>query len=122
MPRPWSCRQKKALGQQIEPRSPEHLALEPLQAGALPCDRSLTPGPRDSCLHGGVILTPSFGNAPKGGESARGGARQPWIALDRLALADEASAVLCQRHRLRQLGRLLSKLRQVAVILLRRSF
>ena len=38
-----SCRQKKASGQQIEPRSAKHLALEHFQAIDVPFDGSLTP-------------------------------------------------------------------------------
>jgi hypothetical protein len=63
------------LGQQIEPRAPEHLALEHFQAVDLPFNRSLTPGQRDSCLHGGVRLTHSVGNAPQGGASGTGDRR-----------------------------------------------
>jgi len=108
------------LGQQIEAGPAKHLALEHLQAIDVPFDRSLTPGQRDPCLHGGVILTQSL--APEGRESARGSARQPWIELCRLALANEGGKVLRERHCLRQLGRLLGQLRQLVLILVRGPF
>jgi hypothetical protein len=120
MRRDCSCRQEEASGQQIESRPATHLALQHLQAIDLPFARPLTPGQRHPGLDSGVISAQSFGNAPEGRESARAGARQPRIELGRLALADEGGEVLRERHRLCQLGRLLGKLRQLVVILIRR--
>ena len=117
----WSCREEEASGEQIEPCPAEHLALEQLQAVDVPFDRALTPGQRDGGLDGGIIRTQPFGKAPKGGESARGGACQPWIELGRLALADEGGEVLRERYGLRQRGRLRGQLRQLLVILLCQS-
>ena len=97
----------------------KHLAREHLQAIDLAFNRSLTPRQRDPGLHGGVIRTPSFGEASEGWESARGRACQPWITLGRLTLADKGSEVLRERHRLRQFGRLRGQLRQLVVILIR---
>jgi hypothetical protein len=94
-------------------------ALEHLQAIDVPLERSLTPGPRDPGLDGGIVLTQPFGEAPEGRECARGGARQPRIELGRLALADEGGEVLGERDRLRQLGRLRGQLRQLVAILVR---
>jgi hypothetical protein len=83
----------------------------------VPFDRSLTPGQRDPGLHGGIILTPSFGKASEGRESAQGGACQPGIERCRLALADDGGDVLRERHRLRQVGRRLGQLCQLVAIL-----
>ena len=67
-----------------------------------------------------MVRPEPFGKASEGRQGARGGARQPGIELGRLALADEGGEVLRERHRLRQLGRLLGQLRQLVVILRRR--
>jgi hypothetical protein len=120
MPRAWSCRQAEASGQQIEPGPAEHLALQHLQAVDVPFNGALTPRQRHRCRDSSVILTQASGKAPEGRESAGGSARQPWIELGRLALADEGGEVLCERHGFRQLGRLRDQLHQLVVILLRR--
>jgi hypothetical protein len=88
----WSCRQQETSGEQIHVGPATQLALEHFQAIDLAFNRSLTPGQRDPGLHGGVIVTPSSGKAPEGRESARGGARQPWFELDRLAPTDGGPA------------------------------
>ena len=92
MPRAWSGRQQETLGQQIHVGPATHLALEHLETVEVPFERALTPGQGDSCLARGVILTQAFGQAPEGRQGARGGARQPWIELSRLALADGGPA------------------------------
>jgi hypothetical protein len=117
MTRAWSCRQEKASCQQIEPGSAKHLALQHLQAVDVPFNRPLTPGQRHPGLDGGVVRPESSGETTEGREGARGGARQPWLELSRLALADQAGEVLRERHRLCQRGRLLGQLRQLVVLL-----
>ena len=61
-----SRRQEKALGQQIEPGSAIHLALQHLQAVDVPFDGSLTPGQRYRRLNGGHIRSEPFGEASDG--------------------------------------------------------
>jgi hypothetical protein len=84
-------------------------------------NRSLTPRQRHRRLDGGHVRPEPCGEAPEGREGARGGACQPRLQLGRLALADEGGKIRRECHRLCQLGRLLGQLRQLMVILLRRS-
>jgi hypothetical protein len=86
MSRRRSGRQEEASGQQIDSRSAKHLTLQHLQAINLPFDRALTPRQRHCCLDGGIVLVEPSGEAPKGRESTRGGARQPRLELGRLVL------------------------------------
>jgi hypothetical protein len=102
MTRHWSYRREEASGQEIEAGPAAHLALEHLQAIDLAFDRSLTPGQRHRRLDGGHIRSEPSDKTPEGREGARGGTSQPGFELGRLALADQASKVLRQRHRLRQ--------------------
>jgi hypothetical protein len=113
----WSCRQQETLGAQVHVCPAKQLALAHLQAIALACTRSLTPGPRPPGLHSGLIVTPPVGNASEGRESARGRARQPGIELGRLALADAGGEVLGERHGCCQFGRLRGQRRQLVVVL-----
>jgi hypothetical protein len=55
MTRAWSCRQEEASGQQIEPGTAKHLALEHLQAVDVPFDGALTPGQRHRRLDSGQV-------------------------------------------------------------------
>jgi hypothetical protein len=80
----------------------------------------LTPGQRHRGPGGLIVCAESSGETSEGREGTGGGARQPRIKLGRLALADHASKVLRQRHRLCQVRWLRSQLRQLAVILRRR--
>jgi hypothetical protein len=102
--RAYSCRQKDAAGQQIEPRPAIHLALEQLQPVDVAFDGALTPGQGHPGFHGGIIRPPSLGKAPEGREGARGGTHQPWLQLGRLALADEGGEVPGERHGLPSSG------------------
>jgi hypothetical protein len=122
MSRHWSGRQQEASGQQIEPRSAEHLALEPLQAVDVPFDGALTPGQGDRRLDSRDVRPKPSGETPEGREAARGGAYQPWFKVCGLALADGGGEVLREGHGLCQLGRLRGQLHQLVAILLRRSF
>jgi hypothetical protein len=119
MSRLWVRCQQETLGEQVRVCPATHLALEHLQPIDLAFTRSLTPGARAPGLHGGIIRTPSFGNASEGRESAHGGPCQPWITLGRLTPADEAGAVLRERHGLRQFGRLRGQRRQLVVLPIR---
>jgi hypothetical protein len=114
--RRWSGRQEQASGQQIEAGPAEHLALEQLQTINVPFDRSLTPRERDPGLDGGTVRLAPSGETPEGRQGTGGGTSQPWIELSRLAPADEGGEVLCERHGLRQRGRLRGQL----VVILRR--
>jgi hypothetical protein len=100
----WSCRQEKASGQQIEPRSAIHVPLQHLQPIALTFDGSLTPRQRHRRLDGSHVRPKPFSKAPEGRERARGSASQPWLERYRLAAADHAGKVLRQRHSFRQYG------------------
>jgi hypothetical protein len=42
-----------------------------------PSNRAKAPGQRHHGFHGGIILTPSFDEAPEGREGTGGGAHQP---------------------------------------------
>jgi hypothetical protein len=75
MTRACSRRQQEASGQQIEPSSAKHLALEHLEAVDLPFNGALALGQRHAGFHGGIILAQSFGKAPEGREGTGGGAR-----------------------------------------------
>jgi hypothetical protein len=116
----WSGHQENTSGQQIARGPANHRALEQLQAVDVPFNRPLTPRQRHPGFHGGRILTQSFGNAPEGWQGARGGTTQPGFERGRLALADEAGEVWCERYGLRQCGRLRGQLRQRLVSLRRR--
>jgi hypothetical protein len=120
MTKPCSCRQQKASGQQIEPRSAKHLALEQLQAVDLAFDGALTPGQGHGGLDGGPVGPKPFGKASERGEGALGGTHEPRFELGRLALADEGGEVLRECHRLCQFRQLPGQLRQLVVILRRR--
>jgi hypothetical protein len=119
MLRPWSCRQKEAAGQPIEPCPAKHLTLQHLQAMDLAFDRSLAPWQRDRRLASSDGRLEPSGEAPEGWEGARGGARQPRFKMCGLTLADQAGEVLCERHRLCQLGRLLGQLCQLVASVIR---
>jgi hypothetical protein len=107
--------QQEAAAEAIEPRPAKHLALEHLQAIDVPCDGSLTPGPRHPGLDGGIVLTQPLRQALEWRESARGGAHQPRIELGRLALADAGGEVLRERDGLCQ-GGMFGEWRQGVVI------
>jgi hypothetical protein len=115
-----SGRQEEASGQQIEPGPAEHLALEQLQAVDLAFDGSLAPGQRDGGLDGGIVRLEPSGETPEGRERTGGCTCQPRLQGAWLTPADEGGKVLREGHRLRQLGRLRSQLRQLMVILYRR--
>lgn len=71
----WLGRQKNASGQQIEPRSGKHLALEQLQAVDLPFDGALNPGQGHGGLDGGQVRPEPFGEASEGRQGALSGTR-----------------------------------------------
>ena len=118
MSRAWSRRQEEPSGQQVEPSSAKHLALQHLQAVDLPFGRSLAPGQRHPGLDRGIVPSSSFSKALEGREGARGGAYQPRVELSRLALTDEAGEVLRERDSLRQSG-MCGELHQLGLILIR---
>ena len=117
MPRPWSCCQEEASGEHIEPRSAKHLPFQHLQPIDVSFDGALTPGQGYGGSDGGHIRPEPSGEALEGRESTPGGARQPRFKVCELALADEGGKTLREGHRLCQLGRLYSQLRQLMVIL-----
>jgi hypothetical protein len=85
----------------------------------VPVAGALTPGQGHGGVDGGQVRPESFGEAPAGREGAPGGARPPRRPLGWLALADEAGKLLRECHRLCQRGRLLGKLRQLVVSVIR---
>jgi hypothetical protein len=67
-----------------------------------PADGDVRRARRQDEGDGRIVRAKSSGETPEGREGTGGGAHQPRIELGRLALADHASKVLRQRHRLCQ--------------------
>jgi hypothetical protein len=101
----WSCRQEEASGQQIEPCPAEHLTFQQLQSVDVPFNGPLTPGQRHCGLDGGIVRAEASGETSEWRETTGGGACQPRLQLDWLALADEAGKILREGHGLCQRGR-----------------
>jgi hypothetical protein len=104
LPLTWG--QHEAAAEEIETRSPKHLALQHLQTVDVSLDRAATPGQRHPGFDRRIILVESGSKALQGLQRTGGRAREPRIELRRLPLADQSGKVLRQVDGLGDLGRL----------------
>src|SRR5215468_3873927 len=99
-------RPQEAAAEEIETCTPEHLALQHLEAIDVPLDRAGTPGQGHTGVDGLVVLLEPARKALEGLQRTGRRAREPGIEALWLPLADEGCKVLREGNRLGDLGRL----------------